>query len=128
TEQGSAIRFDLPAELTQKLSALSRRNGATLFMTLLATLQVLLSRYSNQTDISVGTPVANRTSAEIEPLIGCFVNTLVMRTDLSGNPSFRELLGRVREEALAGYTHSEITFEKLVSELHPDRDLSRTPQ
>lgn len=127
TEQGAAVRFELPTELTQKLSALSRRNGATLFMTLLATLQVLLSRYSNQTDISVGTPVANRTSAEIEPLIGCFVNTLVMRTDLSGNPSFRELLGRVREVALGGYTHSAIPFEKLVSELHEDRDLSRTP-
>ena len=127
TEQGSVLRFNLSKELVQKLSALSRRNGATLFMTLLTTLQVLLSRYSNQTDISVGTPVANRTNAEIEPLIGCFVNTLVMRTDLSGDPSFRELLERVREVALGGYTHSAIPFEKLVSELQPDRDLSRTP-
>ncbi|HSE18779.1 MAG TPA: amino acid adenylation domain-containing protein [Pyrinomonadaceae bacterium] len=127
TEEGSVLRFDLPGELVQELRALSRRNGATLFMTLLATLQVLLSRYSSQTDISVGTPVANRTSAEIEPLIGCFVNTLVMRTDLSGNPTFRELLGRVRDVALGGYTHSAIPFERLVSELQPDRDLSRTP-
>jgi amino acid adenylation domain-containing protein len=127
TEQGSVQHFHLPEELVQKLRALGRRNGATLFMTLLGALQALLSRYSNQTDISVGTPVANRTSAEIEPLIGCFVNTLVMRTDLSGDPSFRELLERVREVALGGYTHSAIPFEKLVSELQPDRDLSRTP-
>ena len=127
TEQGSVLRFNLPEELVQKLRALSRRNGATLFMTLLASLQVLLSRYSSQTDVSVGTPVANRNSAEIEPLIGCFVNTLVMRTDLSGDPSFRELLERVREVALGGYTHSAVPFERLVAELQPDRDLSRTP-
>ena len=127
TEQGSVLRFNLPEELVQKLRALSRRNGATLFMTLLAVVQVLLSRYSGQTDVSVGTPVANRNSSEIEPLIGCFVNTLVMRTDLSGDPSFRELLERVREVALGAYTHSAVPFERLVSELQQDRDLSRTP-
>ena len=127
TEQGSVIRFNLPEELVQKLRTLSRRNGATLFMTLLAALQVLLTRYSGQTDVSVGTPVANRNNAEIELLIGCFVNTLVMRTDLSGDPSFRELLERVREVALGAYTHSSVPFERLVSELQPDRDLSRTP-
>ncbi|HKR11861.1 MAG TPA: amino acid adenylation domain-containing protein [Pyrinomonadaceae bacterium] len=127
SEQGAALRFNLPKELAQKLRAVSGRNGATLFMTLLAALQVLLSRYSSQTDVAVGTPVANRNSAEIEPLIGCFVNTLVMRTDLSGNPTFRELLERVRNVALGAYTHSEVPFERLVSELQPDRDLSRTP-
>jgi amino acid adenylation domain-containing protein len=127
TEEGSVLRFNLPEELVQRLRALSRRNGATLFMTLLAVVQVLLSRYSGQTDVSVGTPVANRNSSEIEPLIGCFVNTLVMRTDVSGDPSFRELLERVREVALGAYTHSAVPFERLVSELQPDRDLSRTP-
>jgi amino acid adenylation domain-containing protein len=96
-------------------------------MTLLAAFQLLLSRYTGQTDVLVGTPVANRGIAEIEPLIGNFVNTLVIRTDLSGNPFFRELLARVRDTAIEAYTHQDVPFERLVSELHADRDLSRTP-
>ena len=96
-------------------------------MTLLATFHMLLHRYTGQEDIVVGSPIANRTRAEIEGLIGFFVNTLVLRTDLSGNPTFHELLERVREVCLGAYTHQDLPFEKLVEELQPERDLSRTP-
>jgi amino acid adenylation domain-containing protein len=127
SDSGAVISFNLPPELTGKLKNLAQREGATLFMTLLAAFQLLLSRYSGQTDVLVGTPVANRGYKEIEPLIGNFVNTLVMRIDLSGNPSFRELLARVRDLAIGAYTHQDVPFERLVSELHAERDLSRTP-
>ena len=96
-------------------------------MTLLAAFQTLLHRYTGQDDIVVGSPIANRNRIEIEGLIGFFVNTLVLRTDHSGNPTFRELLHRVRETALEAYAHQDLPFEKLVEELRPDRDLSRSP-
>jgi amino acid adenylation domain-containing protein len=117
----------LGQRLSEELKTLSRREGATLFMTLMAAFKVLLMRYSGQEDISVGTAIANRTRREVEGLIGFFVNTLVMRTDLSGNPSFRELVRREREVALGAYAHQEVPFEKLVEELNPARDLSQSP-
>ena len=125
--QGAHLTFDLPAPLTQALKELGRREGATLFMTLLAAFQVLLHRYSGQEDIAVGTPIAGRGRTELEGLIGFFVNTLVLRSDLAGNPAFTELLARVRETALGAYTHQDLPFEKLVEELSPSRDISRNP-
>ncbi|MBO0797416.1 MAG: AMP-binding protein, partial [Blastocatellia bacterium] len=125
TARGAKLSHSLPKPLANALQELSRREGATLFMTLLAAFQVLLHRYTGQDDISVGTPIANRTRAEIEGLIGCFINTLVMRSDLSSDPSFRELLRRVREVALSAYAHQDLPFEKLVEELNPERDMSR---
>lgn len=113
--------------LTAKLKALSQKEGATLFMTLLAAFQTLLYRYTGQDDIVIGSPIAGRTRGEVEELIGLFINTLVLRTDLSGNPTFQELLGRVRETALGAYDQQDLPFEKLVEELQPERDLSRTP-
>jgi non-ribosomal peptide synthetase component F len=110
-----------------KLRTLARREGVTLYMTLLAAFQVLLHRYSGQSDIVVGSPIANRTHIEIEKLIGFFVNTLVLRGDLSGNPTFCELLQRVRHVALDAYDHQDLPFERLVEELEPDRHLNRTP-
>src|SRR5262245_46173472 len=96
-------------------------------MTLLAAFQLLLSRYSGQVDIAVGTPIANRTRSEIEGLIGFFVNTLVMRTAVEPRSSFREHLRRVRETALGAYAHQDVPFERLVEELSPERDMSRSP-
>lgn len=109
------------------LEALSQQEGVTLFMTLLAAFQTLLHRYTGQGDIVVGSPIANRNHSELEPLIGFFVNSLVLRVALSDNPTFRELLGRVREITLAAYDQQDLPFEKLVEELHPERDLSRNP-
>ncbi|MCP4662756.1 MAG: non-ribosomal peptide synthetase, partial [bacterium] len=125
--RGASRPVMLPAELTNALAALSRRQGVTLFMTLLATFQALLSRYSGQHDVVVGSPIAGRHRRELEPLIGFFVNTLVLRTDLSGDPDFRELLARVRRGALDAYAHQNLPFEQLVEELDPERDLSRNP-
>ena len=125
--RGAKQQFVLPVELSESLKRLSRREGATLFMTLLAAFQTLLHRYTGETDITTGTPVANRNHEQIEGLIGFFVNTLVLRTNLTGNPTFTELLRRVRETALGAYAHQDVPFEKLVEELHPARDLSHSP-
>ncbi|MFN6563899.1 MAG: non-ribosomal peptide synthase/polyketide synthase [Nostoc sp. ChiSLP01] len=127
TFAGARQQFELSFELTQKLTQLSQQQGATLFMTLLAAYNILLYRYTQQDDILVGTPIANRDRSEIEGLIGFFVNTLVMRTNLAGNPSFNELLNRVREMALGAYTHQHLPFEMLVEALQPERNLSHTP-
>ncbi|MEA2174637.1 MAG: hypothetical protein QOD00_2229, partial [Blastocatellia bacterium] len=127
TYRGASLPLKLSKELTDHLRALSRRESVTLFMTLLAAFQTLLSRYSGESDISVGTPVANRTRAEIESLIGFFVNTLVMRTEVSRELSFRELVKRVREVCLGAYAHQDVPFEKLVEELQPERSLSHSP-
>lgn len=127
TFRGASVPCQLSSMQTQALKTLSQEMGVTLFMTLLAAFQVLLSHYSAQDDIVVGTPIANRTQREVETLIGCFVNTLVMRTDLSGNPSFRQLLQRVREVALEAYTYQDVPFEKLVETLHPERTLNHNP-
>jgi natural product biosynthesis luciferase-like monooxygenase protein/amino acid adenylation domain-containing protein len=125
--RGARESFALSAELTAALKAMSREQGVTLFMVLLAAFKVLLWRYSGQTDVVVGTPIANRQQREIEELIGFFVNTLVLRTDLSGNPGFHELLGRVREVCLDAYTHQDVPFEKLVEMLQPERNLDHNP-
>jgi amino acid adenylation domain-containing protein len=125
--RGKRRQIALPESLTTALNELSQREGVTLFMTLLAAFQSLLYRYTGQEDIVVGSPIANRTRTEVEELIGCFVNTLALRTDLSGKPTFRELLLRVRDVCFGAYAHQDLPFEKLVEELQPDRDLSRNP-
>ncbi|MDT5270380.1 MAG: hypothetical protein QOH49_2566, partial [Acidobacteriota bacterium] len=125
--RGALESLTVPAEVSDALKRLSLESGATLFMTLLAGFKALLRRYTNQDDILVGTPVANRNRVEIEGLIGFFVNTLVLRTDLSGDPTFRELLRDVKEAALGAYTHQDVPFEKLVDELQPERNLSHSP-
>jgi amino acid adenylation domain-containing protein len=115
------------SELAQRLKALSQREGATLFMTLLASFQLLLSRYAGQDDVVVGTPIAGRTRPEMEPLIGDFVNMLAIRADLAGDPSFLELVRRVKEVALQAYDNQDVPFESLVEELEHGRDMSRAP-
>ncbi|MDH3604700.1 MAG: condensation domain-containing protein, partial [Candidatus Tectomicrobia bacterium] len=124
---GQVERFEIaPATLSQ-LRALSHGCGTSLFMTLYGALGVLLSRYSGQDDLVIGSPIANRHYQEIEPLIGFFVNTLSLRVDLSGNPAFTELLNRVRQITLEAYTHQDVPFEQLVIELEADRNLSHSP-
>ncbi len=127
TFNGTQLPLEIPRSVAQALRALSHREGATLFMTLLAAYQTLLHRYSHQDDIVVGTPIANRNRAEIEGLIGFFVNTLPLRTRLDGDPRFTELLARVRETALGAYAHQDVPFEKLIMDLQVKRDLSRSP-
>ena len=127
TYRGASQSLELSAQLSQAIKGLSRREGVTLFMTLLAAFQTLLCRYCGQQDIAVGTPIAGRTRQEIEGLIGFFVNTLVLRADLSNNPTFKELLRQVRETTLEAYTHQDLPFEKLVEELHPERNPSISP-
>jgi amino acid adenylation domain-containing protein len=125
--RGAFHEFALPQPLAAACTALSLREGCTLFMTCLAAFQVLLYRYTGQTDISIGSPIANRGRPEIEHLIGFFTNTLVLRANLEGNPSFRDLLRQVRDVTLNAYAHQDLPFELLVEELRPERDLSRTP-
>ncbi|MBD2128005.1 non-ribosomal peptide synthetase [Microcoleus sp. ZQ-A2] len=127
TFRGATQEFEVTAPLTEKLKQLGQSEGVTLFMTLLAAFETLLYRYTNQEDICVGAPISNRNRSEIEPLIGFFLNTLVLRTDLSGNPPFQELLARVRQVALDAYTHQDLPFEVLVEALQPERSLSHTP-
>ena len=125
--RGATETRTLPGALADRLRALARHEGVTLFMTLLAGFQTLLHRWSGQPDVAVGTPVAGRPVRQSEGLIGFFVNTLVLRSDFSGDPSFRALLAQVREAALGAYAHQDLPFEKLVEELHPQRDPGRTP-
>ncbi|MBL1179046.1 amino acid adenylation domain-containing protein [Pantanalinema sp. GBBB05] len=127
TYQGATYPLAISPTLTQALTTLSQQAGTSLFMTLLAAFQTLLYRYTEQEDIAIGSPIANRHHSQVEGLIGFFVNSLVLRSDLSGNPTFRELLERVRTVALAAYEHQDLPFEKLVEVLDPDRDLSRNP-
>ncbi len=127
TFHGAHQFFLLPSSLTNQLKLLSQREGVSLFMTLLAAFQTLLFRYTGHTDIATGTTMANRNRPEIEELIGFFINTVVMRTDLSGNPTFRELLGRIRQVALGAFAHQDIPFEVLVARLQPERRLSHSP-
>jgi amino acid adenylation domain-containing protein len=127
TFNGSHRLLELPTSLIERLKQFSAEHHATVFMTLLACFQILLSRYSGQTDIAVGSPIANRTQSAVESIIGSFVNTLVMRTDLSGNPTFIELLARVRETALEAYANQDFPFDKLVETMHSARDHSSAP-
>jgi len=124
---GASVDIHIPASLTAELKSLSQHEGVTLFMTLLTAFQALLSRYAEQEDIVVGTDVANRTWAGVEELIGFFVNQLALRTDLSGNPTFLEVLQRVKHVTLGAYTHQDLPFEKLVEVLNPERSVQYAP-
>jgi amino acid adenylation domain-containing protein len=125
--QGSVVSFTINKQTSEKLQKLCESQGATLFMGLLGVFSILLMRYSGQEDLLIGTPIANRNRKQIEDLIGFFVNTLVMRNDLSGNPNFINLLSRIKEETLEAYAHQDVPFERIVEELHPERNLSHHP-
>lgn len=127
SDRGATHSFFLPTALLASLKALSRREGATLFMTFFAAWNALLSRYSGQTDLCIGVPIDGRDRSELEGLIGCFVNTLVLRIDLSGDPSFITLLGRARKKVLSAQAHRDLPFERLVEVLNPARDAAQTP-
>jgi amino acid adenylation domain-containing protein len=127
TYRGARQFHRLPAALTDRVKELSRREGATLFTTVLAAFAALLARYTGQEDIVIGTPVGGRSRAETEGLLGCFGNTLALRTDLSGDPTFQELLRRVRRSTLDAFDHQDLPFQRLVEELQPGRDPSRPP-
>jgi hypothetical protein len=127
SDRGAAVARELPRALLEAISAVGQSVRATRFMTLMAAFQVLLARYSGQTDFAVGTPISNRGRCEWEDLVGFFVNTLVFRADTGGDPTFREYLVRVRDTALDAYAHQDLPFEMLVQELAPERDPSRNP-
>jgi len=127
TYRGANYSFKLSSETTAALKQVGEESGATLFMTLLAAFKALLARLSGQEDILIGVPIAGRNRAELETLIGFFVNTLVLRTDLGGNPTFVALLERVRDVSLTAYQYQDVPLEKLMDELRPERDVSRTP-
>jgi amino acid adenylation domain-containing protein len=127
TFNGAREWLVLSEQLTDSVMALAQREGATLFMALLATFKVLLCRYTGQEDVIVGSPISNRPQTETESIIGFFLNNLALRTDLAGDPSFREALARVRKTALDAYAHQDVPIEKLIEVLKPERDLSRTP-
>src|SRR6185436_11233210 len=127
TFRGRRALRPLAAALSDRLRAFGREQGASLFMVLLAAAAAVFQRWSGQDDILLGTPIAGRHHVEIEDLIGIFLNTLVLRTDLSGTPGFRELVARVREVTLDAYAHQDVPFEAVLARLQPDRDLSRTP-
>ena len=127
TDRGEGFRFAFPRELSGRVRELARAEGATVFMALLAAWDALLHRYTGESDLLVGTPIQVRTRAETEGLIGCFTNTVVVRASAEGNPTFRELLRRVRDASLGAFAHGEVPFERLVDELHPERDPGQNP-
>ncbi len=127
SSHGARMDFSLPGHLSERLRKLSRSENVTSFVTLLTAYMVLLHRHTQQQDISVGTPFANRVHTETQGLIGFFASTLVLRGNLSGDPTFRDLLQRIRKTTLDGFHHQDIPFEKLVEVLQPDRDISRNP-
>lgn len=125
--RGSHVAIQLPSDLSTQIKQLSQKTGVTLFMSLLTAFKILLARYCRQTDIVVGTPIANRMRIELEGLIGFFTNTLVLRSNLTGNPSFIEVLKRVQSVTLDAYANQDTPFEKVVEQIQPERDLSRSP-
>ncbi len=127
SQRGARQELRIGRALTDELAELSRREGCTLFMTLLAAFQTLAFRHTGQADVVIGCPIANRNRSELEELIGCFLNTLVLRTSFAGDPGFREMLQRAREAAMAAYAHQDLAYEKLVEELNPKRDPSYNP-
>jgi non-ribosomal peptide synthetase component F len=124
---GASVSLELDQKMRTSLSSICQQEGVTLFMFLLSTFKILLSRYSGQEDVCVGTPIANRTQSELEGMIGFFVNTLALRSDLSGDPSFRDLLARVKQTTLEGYDHQLAPFEQVVDRVVTTRDMSMTP-
>lgn len=127
TFSGGRLQFVIAQEQAESLKTLGERCGATPFMVVMAAFSALLNRYTGQTDLVIGFPIANRDRSEVDGLIGCFINTLPIRSDLSGDPTFEELLGRVKKASLEAYAHQDVPFEKIVDEMQPARDLSRQP-
>ncbi len=125
--RGASLSFHIEKELTEQLNNLSRQSGSTLFMTLITAFKVMMQRYSGQTDICIGAPLANRNHKEVEPLVGCFLNALILRSDLSGNPAFTTLLEQVKSTTLSAFKHQQVPFEQIVDRVENTRSLSRSP-